>query len=114
MARSRRFSTRFLPASTPVRVALITVRAAPDVVSHTGMLLGSLGLRVAIRAGEHRVVGGIRVTRAANTPGPAVIRGEPCMVECSSRPAGCRVTGLARRREAGGRVIRVCRSFVIR
>ncbi len=78
------------------------------------MLLGSLGLRVAVCAGEHRVVGGVGVTRAADTPGPAVIRGEPCMVECSSRPAGCRVTGLARRWEAGGRVIRVGRSFVVR
>ena len=95
-------------------MALVTIRAAPDVVSHTGMLLGCPGLGVAVCAGEHRVVGGVGVTSAAHPSGPAVIGGEPGMVERSSRPAGCCVAGLARRGETCGCVIRICRSFVVR
>lgn len=93
-------------------MALIAIRAVENVIAHTVVIVIGLRGRVANRALEHRIVARIRVAGSAHAPGIAVGHRKPGMVERSSAPPCCGVTGLAGCRKARGHVIRVAGGLV--
>lgn len=108
-------SCRIRPLITApaVLVALIAVHAVPDVARDSLMLWVGLRLRVAGRAGENGVVGGIGMTIAAELR--RVVRDrEPSVIEGRSSPACGRVTSSASGGEACSHVIRVRGPGVVR
>jgi len=89
----------------------VAIRAVPHVAADGGVVRSRLGLRVADRADEERVVRRVGVAVAAR--GRAVVRNpEPGMVERRAGPPCGRVAVLTGRREPRGRVVRIGRAIV--
>ena len=78
------------------------------------MLGVRLRLRMAVSAGEDRVVVGIRVAVGADSVGVAMVHWEPGVIELSVRPLDGVVAGGASGREVRGCVIRIVRVQVVR
>ncbi len=95
-------------------MALIAINAVVDVVLYALMIRVRLALRVAIRAGKHRVVVRVGMTGGADAIGSAVIRGEPCVVKDRAQPRRRVMARLARCREACRLMIGVGRAVVVR
>jgi hypothetical protein len=79
-------------------MALIAVRAVPNVASHTLMLRIRLSFCVANRANENLIV--CRVRMAVGALGIVMRNPEPGVIERGTEPARSRVTCCACRREA--------------
>jgi hypothetical protein len=79
-------------------MALITIRAVPNVVLHARMLWICLSFRMANRANENRIIRRIRV--AVRTLRIVVRNPEPGVIERGPEPARCCMTCCARRWEA--------------
>lgn len=94
-------------------MARITTRAAVHVTFYALMVLVRSCLRVASRAGENGIIGRIGMATRTHAIGIAMVRREPCVIECGAGPTGRGVARLARSREASSRMIRVRRVLVI-
>jgi hypothetical protein len=86
-------------------MALIAICAVVNVAAHIPVVPVRLRFRMTNRAAEDRVIGRIGVTGRTHTIGPAMIGGEPGVIECRSSPRCRRMAGLACRWETGRRVI---------
>jgi hypothetical protein len=76
-------------------VALVAIRAVPDIALHARVLGIGLGLGVATGADEDRVIRRIRMAVAAQLGG-VMWNLEPSVIERSSQPSRSGVTGLTR------------------
>ena len=111
-AAKRGHLTRSAAAAT--RMALVTIRAVVHVAAHPGVReISRIPATMAAGALKYCVIARIRMARRADALRVAVSHGEPSVIECRARPGSGRVAGLARRREAGGRVVRIRRARVI-
>ena len=95
-------------------MTLVTIHAVVDISPDVGVTeIRGVVIAVATRALEHRVVARVRMAGCADSVRVAMVGREVRVIECCPRPCRRGVTGSARRRESGGRVIRVSRSVVI-
>ena len=98
-----------------VLVTLVTIHAVVNVPADIGVTeVGCVIVAVATSALEHRIVTRVRMAGCANPIRVPVIGREVRVIERRSRPARGRVAGIARRREAGGLVIRIRCALVVR
>ena len=88
-------------------MALIAILAVVDIPADALVLLIGLRLQVAARAGEHRIVVGVRVAVAANAVGVAMVHREPGVIKRGIGPKLGVVTRLTSRREMRGHVVGV-------
>lgn len=99
-------------SGSPVLVAVVAVRAIPDVSAHALVLRVGLRLRMALGTEKYGIVGRVRVAVAAQLGG-VVWNRKPRVIECRTRPrCGC-VACLASRRKASGYVIGIRRPGVV-
>ncbi len=94
-------------------MALIAVRTIVNVSADSPVVRIRLGLCVAARALEYRVVRRIRVARSAYPVGVAMGRRKPGVVEGRSCPSRSRMTRRAGRREPRSSVIGISRALVL-
>ena len=72
-----------------------------------------LGSCVAIRALENRIVGGVGVALRTDSPGTAMVRWKPGVVEYCTGPRGRAMASLACARESRSRMVRIRRPLVV-
>ncbi len=94
-------------------MARIAVGTVPHVILNSCVMRVRLGLCMADRALKHGVVRWIRMTRGTHSPGIAVTRREPRVIERCAGPRGGRMAGLARRGVTGRSVARIRRPGVV-
>jgi len=94
-------------------MALVAIRAVVNVPIHALMVLVRIGLSVAIRALENRVVARICVACRADSAGSAVPHVEPGMVKTApAHPATTLVARLTRCGKPARDVIRIVRTLI--
>ena len=81
------FDFRPIPlSSSATLVARVAVHAVVDISLHASMLSVGVGLAMAVRAREDRVIGRVGVARRAYAVRSAVIRREPGVIERRACP----------------------------
>jgi len=100
-------------ATAAILVALVAIHAVVDVPLDALMFAIGLTLRMAVRAGEHRIIIGIRVARRAISFRSAVVHVPPRVIELAIRPLDRVMAGRARCREVRRHVIRIGRRIIL-